>query len=140
MVFIDKETFSEIRGKAYFHKSVEQILPEDGSMTYYLLKDFEKISSKSKDYNYFISILWGDSHNNKLVDIFVYSGIKDNWKNNPEVSSWVIKKGIWRTKNPLTCGEGLILLGEEEKFRRKTKNIEEYLSMTLNINKLNKLL
>ncbi len=137
MSFTYVKNYKENKGKFYLHKSGEEI-----HLQHKIFDDFLEYGIKAPEEarkgDYFISILWGDSDKNKLVDMFVYSDLKENWESNPDVSSWFIKNGVWTKENPLTCGEGIILLGEEEKLRRKTKCLDIYLQMNVDLKKLNK--
>ena len=90
--------------------------------------------------NFFLSILWGKKDELRM-DFFAYT-LDDvfNWQSNVGVSPWVVERGvIWkRPDGEMTCGEGIILLGEEEKLRRRTHNLAEYLeSGPLPIEQLN---
>ena len=78
-------------------------------------------------YPWSIGILWGDS-GVRVTEIFAFSGIK-SWPGNPDIVYYQFRNGEFAF-NPLnlTCGDGLMVLGEEEKFRRTTSSLEEYLS------------
>jgi hypothetical protein len=140
MVFTKARINSKFNGKIYTHGSGEMIYPTEEYISNYLLNSIKNAPFKVKGLDYFISILWGDSRNNEMMDFFGYTDVKKAWKGNPDIFSWVIKNGVWRKDNNITCGDGMILLGKEEEFRRKTKNIEEYMKSTLDLNNLNKLL
>ena len=148
MVFVKGEIFNEnedsfkfLKGKMYLHSSGEGIYQDD--LKKYLWAAFGDRPQNVNNINYFNSILWAEN-GKRIIDFFGYHGLKNNWKGNPDVYSWVIdKKENYRWHNSgisITCGEGIILLGEEEKFRRTTKNLEEYMSKTLDLNGVNKLL
>ncbi len=82
---------------------------------------------------YMIAILWGNEDKEKVVDCFGFSGIQGfpHWPGNPEVQSWVLINGVYH-HNPeiqrnITCGDGLLILGQEEGYRRHCKTLESYL-------------
>lgn len=145
MTFINADIFGnsgdKIRGKIYLHSSGEKVF-SDKEGRYNYLQDSLKFSPFIKNslnkIEYFKAILWGENER-KVIDFFSYNSLLDNWKGNPDLSAWVVRDRIWRREQNISCGEGMILLGEEEKLRRNTKNIEEYLSRTLNLEKLNEL-
>ena len=140
MTFIRAKTFDSLfKGKIYTHHSGDNVYPE-GHLVDYLSTSIKNAPQETKQGDYFISLLWSDEKRNELMDIFVYSDIKNNWKGNPGISSWVVTNGIWKNKNPITCGEGIILLGREEEYRRTTRNISQYLKHTLDLNILNNIL
>jgi len=142
MSFTNAKIYNSIakKGKAYTHNSGQRFFNSDDLISHYLALSFDNAPLETENLDYFISILWSASNEEHLIDFFGYSDIKNNWKGNPDISSWVLKNRVWRKDNNITCGEGIILLGKEEEFRRKTKNIEEYMKTTLDLEKLNKLL
>ena len=76
--------------------------------------------------DYLLAMLWGDD-GDKMIDIFKYSGVKNNWKANPGVESLVMKNGIYSPDKEITCGDGMIVLGQEEEYRRTTWNLKDYM-------------
>lgn len=128
MVFVYAKTYKDVKGKIYLHKSGEGFYQEN--LKKYIWAALGTAPKKVNRLDYFNSILWAEN-GKRIIDFFGYYGTKGDWNANPEIHSWVIYKGIWTRENPITCGEGIILLGEEEKLRRRTKNIEEYLSHTI---------
>jgi hypothetical protein len=119
-------------GKLYEHSSGAEVFSEGDSRRY--LAEQHRILSEGLDY--FIAISWGEGRD-RFLDFFGYTGVKDNWKANPEVHGGVIKNGLFVTGGGITCGEGLIVLGREEECRLRTKDLEEYLSTTLDLDELN---
>jgi len=141
MTFTNSKILKNLNGKLYMHKSGERVYSTQKYMTECITNAFDNSPVPSTNfYDYFISILWSDSENNEMMDFFGFEGLKKNWKANPDVQSWVIKNGVWMHDNPFTCGEGIILLGKEEELRRKTKNIEEYIKSTVDLDSINKIL
>lgn len=77
-------------------------------------------------YNFVLAALWADN-GEKVADFFgLYDIHPEKWPGNPDVDTWVVRNGVWRRENPTTCGDALIVLGEEERFRRESKNLEAY--------------
>lgn len=84
---------------------------------------------------FMIAVMWGDL-GDKMIDLFKYDSL-DNWSDNPEVSSFIIRNGVCVPKEKtITCGDGLIVLGAEERFRRDTKNLDEYMGNSFEISGL----
>ncbi|MBI3623919.1 hypothetical protein HY212_07625 [Candidatus Pacearchaeota archaeon] len=77
--------------------------------------------------DYVIAALW-NNEGNKTADVFGYSGVKNNWKANPEVRAWNCINGIWRDDAHF-CGDMVMILGAEETWRRaSTKDLKYYMS------------
>jgi len=95
----------------------------------HLMNTLGKLIAKgdTKKYSYMLAFLWGNA-GAKMIDWFGYSGIEE-WPGNPEVSAWVTREGIMvpRKNLEIACGDGLIVLGEEERYRRRTRSLKEYL-------------
>ena len=125
-------------GRIYLHSSSSEIFSHKTEFLENFSKMFPWMNKQKLDY--FIAIYWG-KEKNKGFDFFGYSGTKENWNSNSKVKNWVIKNGrINPLEVEITCGEGLILLGKEEEYRLKTKNLQEYLSTPLDIKEINKLM
>ena len=83
-------------------------------------------------FDYLLGAIWGKK-DEKIIDLFGFSDISE-WPGNPDVTSFVIKNGGYDTREDddsfvesYTCGDTLIMLGEEEKYRRTTKSLDEYM-------------
>jgi len=84
-----------------------------------------------EQFDYLLAVMWGDKRT-KVIDFFGYSDVQD-WPGNPDVSSWVLRDGVFMHKKNLTrgdttCGDSLIMLGEEERYRRTRANLSDYMS------------
>lgn len=116
----------------YFHQSGSGLFRDSDLLGGYAhlmnLVLINKNPNLTKGCNYLIAVLWG-CDNDKMVDLFGYSGLDlKNWPGNPEVSSYIFKDGVYLPKNKaISCGDGLIILGEEERYRRTTKSLEDYI-------------
>ncbi len=75
-----------------------------------------------------IAIAWGRaSDHSKIVDLYGYA-LGEDHKENPIITPWRTCNGELQNRQLLPCGDELIILGEEEKHRRGSKTLEEYLS------------
>ena len=136
----NKENSRGFGGKIYLHHSGKKECSSGNELKKYMIESFHIAPSGIKDFDYFNAILWANEENMKIVDFFGYLGVGEKWKSNPDIESWTIRNGVWRYQNKITCGEGSILFGEEEKLRRRTKNIDDYLSKSVDLHKLNRML
>jgi len=83
---------------------------------------------------YSITFAWGyrlDDQKVKAFDIFSYKFDKPWNECNPDVNTWVFKNGVISKDREISCEAGTIVLGEEAKMRRESKNLEEFLSSPL---------
>ena len=82
-----------------------------------------------EDYLWVIGILWGD-YGIPIVEVFAYNGIQRNkWPGNPEVFYFQFRsRQLVENSRSLTCGDGLMILGREEEFRRHKKTLKEYIN------------
>lgn len=137
MPFLDRLIFLNnlIPAKIYIHTAGHfEVFGENRSTPGYLSNATNYATGVLKEncdmfnkQNFLIGALWGDvAHNERVIDLFGFSGL-DDWRANPEVDCWVFRSGIYSPGEPKICGDGLILLGEEEKLRRKTKDLAEYM-------------
>jgi len=96
----------------------------------YVNSSFEKNGSEFKKFDYMIGIAWGNKESSsRMIDVFGYELNKKVWPGNPDVTILNIKDGVLVKNRPIsTCGDGLIMLGEEEKHRRESVNLESYLN------------
>ena len=84
--------------------------------------------------NYIIAIFWGHERSKeKIVECFGFSGIQGfpHWPGNPDVKTWKLIDGVYynntNVQRKITCGDGIIILGQEEAYRRRCKTLDEYL-------------
>jgi len=120
-----------IKGRAYIHNCG---LCEVYSDIYEAANYFARIVDDKHfpiRFDYLIATIWAKSSTKEqIVDCFGYH--VDQWPGNPDVTAWSINNGIYthadRALKELTCGDTLIVLGEEEQYRRTTKSLEDYLS------------
>ena len=75
------------------------------------------------------TIMWMSSKGSEMIDFFGYS-LDSGWTSNPSVYSWVTENGLIVPSKKIleiTCGQGMIILGEEERYRLATKDLKDYL-------------
>jgi hypothetical protein len=93
--------------------------------------EFQKMNL---DVGYIIAALWEDKNKNKIIDVFGYEVIPDDWKRkNSGINFGIIKNGLWIPQGFLACEEMFILLGRESEYSRKTKNLKEFFDKPLSI-------
>lgn len=136
MVFVARFNFPKLKPpvRAYLHEagldaySTLEIGSVDAARKYFL--DVFEWQDVSK-YQFVLAAMWGKVNGvnepERNIDFFGLSDIDENgWPGNPEVSAWVVKNGVVVPQKEITCGDTLIVLGEEEKYRRKCKNMADY--------------
>jgi len=69
--------------------------------------------------------LWGDNKD-RMVDFFGYRLDNGDVTRNPEVEPWFMRNGVILQRGKM-CGEGILLLSQEEKYRRECRSLAEYL-------------
>lgn len=105
----------------------------------YFVKVLDKNSKENDRYSLILAAIWGQAAEDKIryIDFFGFSDInKEKWPGNPDISAWVMQEGVCVPKKEITCGDTLIVLGEEEKYRRKQKSLEKYISSWPNLGEL----
>ena len=81
-----------------------------------------------------VGIVWGDvERRQRVADVFAFDCTDSDWSFNPEIDSYVFRSSDLDVDSPVTCGDGLIVLGAEEQFRRSCKNLHAYMSGAPNI-------
>jgi hypothetical protein len=88
-------------------------------------------SDESRNTNYVLTLVWGNN-GEPIVDLLKISGldIKDrpeNWPGNPDIEIHIYKNGVYQPKAKSICGDGGIVLADEEFRRRRRKNLREFL-------------
>ena len=104
----------------------------------FLIETMQRLdgSPALEGFPYSVCILWADGRD-RIVDIVRYKHDMETWPGNPEMDPGVSREDWWSTAaGPKTCGDGIILLGEEEKMRRTTGSLDEYLAAPHVLDKL----
>jgi hypothetical protein len=76
---------------------------------------------------FLLAAIWGND-GRKTIDVLALTHREgEGWQDNPEVSAYVLEEGFYQpARRDITCGDGLMIFGREEEYRRKTKDIKEY--------------
>lgn len=127
-----KELESPNRGRFYIHNTGSEVFGQNKIVS--ARREFERVrnylANQEKHYPWMIGILSGDC-GERVVDLFMYSGdyIIRDWPGNPEISYAQFRNGnpVEKPKR-LTVEDALIVLGRETEHRRRSKNLEEYLT------------
>ncbi len=141
MAFIGRINLPDLKVpvRAYVHEAgFNEAYKGDIEEAQAYLKDFMTDSlrwysgKEIMKFDYLLGAIWGKK-DEKIIDLFGFSDISE-WPGNPDVTSFVIKNGGYDTREDddsfvesYTCGDTLIMLGEEEKYRRTTKSLDEYM-------------
>jgi len=94
----------------------------------------DSFDDPSLRFDYLVGVAWGNPDTReKMIDCFGFTFGSD-WPGNPDISNWTIKNGCYVRdyvlhSGNMTCGDGLIILGKEEEYRRKCKDLEEFLTI-----------
>lgn len=133
MVFVERFKLlrkePELTGRFYLHSAgLEEVFGTNINARDYLSECIDNHLAAFSLYSYVLGTVWGDLQSgDKLVDVFGF--MLKNWSDNPDVYPWIVKNGVYTPQGNILkyCGDTLILLGEEEKFRRTRKSLEEYM-------------
>ena len=90
-------------------------------------------NGRTHRFKFIIGIVWGNDEGDKMIDAFGYK-LTPTWPGNPEIYNWTFKNGVLipePSQKPsglknITCGDGIIIMGEEEKYRRKCRALYDY--------------
>lgn len=74
--------------------------------------------------DYFLAAVWNNG--SPVIDFFRFGGIRE-WPGNPEMRQIVVRERKVIQDYGATCEDGLIMLGAEAQYRRKTSGLTEYL-------------
>ena len=124
------------QGRAYIHPSnYKEVYGYVQSAVNHLKDVLESPELKvfgDKHFSWINAIIWGNQKREKAIDFFGYKPHPaDGWPGNPDVFSCTTvdskivspKAGILE----ITCGQGLRIVGEEEKYRQTTESLAGYL-------------
>jgi len=93
---------------------------------HYLRHCLELHKENLAQFQYVLAAIWGEE-TDKVIDVFGFKDIND-WPGNPDVQPWIIRNGLWRREDSATCGDGIILLGQEEEYRRVCGSLDDYMA------------
>lgn len=89
------------------------------------------------DAAYFLAIIWGKPDTQSpMTDLFMFRDFGSTWPGNPEVLASVMERGRIIYPSSIGCGDGLIMLGAEERLRRTKPNLQTYLESEVPVSEL----
>ena len=91
-----------------------------------------------KGRDYLIAVLYG-FQNQKTAEVYGYKKIGANWPGNTEVLTWIFENGIYKPNENYSCGNMDIVKGEEEKHRRGTPSLADFLRTVPHLGELHPL-
>ncbi|MBT3985528.1 hypothetical protein HOE91_04480 [archaeon] len=132
----------QVRGfpaRAYLHDGGIEAYGEEpiAAAEEHLMEALQSLNQTGtlQGFPYSVCILWADK-GDRIVDVVRYQHDMLIWPGNPEADPGVVRAGWWTMNGPKTCGDGIILLGEEERMRRTTGSLDEYLAAPNVLDKL----
>ena len=88
--------------------------------------DYEDMMKHLHGVEYAIVALWGNG-DTSIIEYFGFADV-DPWPGNPDVSSFVLKNGVYdKDRELIGCGDTMMILGAEEEFRRTTTSLDDYM-------------
>ena len=76
--------------------------------------------------DFLLATVWGDN-GVPTIDLYEFKA-NTEWKKNPNYTLFVLKDGIFVPDRRDTCGDMIIMAGAEERYRRTTENLDEYMA------------
>lgn len=127
------ETISFLDGvapvRSYIHREGFEFFGNDfASAKDHLKNTLNENQQLLGNLDYMIAILWGYKLEESLMMDIVGWPDAGNWPENKGAQSFIMENGIYLPEEKgVTCGDGFILIGKEEKYRRSTKSLEDYM-------------
>ena len=84
-------------------------------------------------YDFVIAMAYGDIQHQKSADLFGFI-CPPSLPGNTDVEPWVCRNGVFVPEGIVTCGDSLIVLGQEEAHRRTCKDLADFLRNPPEIN------
>ncbi|MFZ5955691.1 MAG: hypothetical protein ACOYT4_04655 [Nanoarchaeota archaeon] len=134
---LEMKSFPDEKSRIYVHAFGIEIF--DGKTGRDKIKnamEYAEHIQKSEDFRnlidycnlgYAIGIVWADRM--KMIDWFCYYNI-DWWPGNPEMQGYTTKADK-TLKGMSPCADGMIISGLEEVYRRRTKDLKEFLEKAM---------
>lgn len=120
---IPVKTYLHTAGRELFGAKDHQIV----NACSYTLNLLERYGAHFRDFQFALFALWGDTLNNERVaDVFGFTEISDWRSSNPEIKTLAFRE--YNLEHEFrTCGDSLILFGNEEQNRRHCADLREYI-------------
>lgn len=126
--FAARLNYPDKKIRAYVHRTGLQDInaqPIQNAKKY--LEDCLDFAELEK-FDYAIAVVCGNSdENSRVINFFGYSGISE-WPGNPTVTAFLMKNKVIIPQKDFVCGDVILMLGQEEEFRRERKNLDDYLA------------
>ncbi len=119
----------QIKGKAvivYPDQGLEKVMHRNAASVKKHIEELCNMHSLPKDIDYQIIMLWAEDKD-PVTDMWIFTKT-DAWGSGPLVDVKIFRG--YREVNDIGVGSGntLIVLGKEEEHRRRSQNLESYLS------------
>lgn len=131
--FIGRASNEGYNLRAYLHESGRGVFPKVDTRGFNAIADHFFPTVKryqegiGKDGDYTLAFIWGDD-GVPVIDFCRFSGIDGEWPGNPEMMGFVFRNGIYSPGEPITCEDGIIIMGSfEAPYRRTTENLNAFL-------------
>jgi hypothetical protein len=123
---------AEIPLRGYIHEAGfedwngETRVAKMGSAMDYLKRQWDDVSQRMrKEFDYAYGFVWHEQGEG-LIDFFGGKLEGGVWSANPEITGWTMRNGVEVPDTSTTCGDGTIILGLEEMYRRRTGSKAEF--------------
>lgn len=130
MGFVTRLNFPElpVPARAYVHKDGYSFYGDDQAAADYFLHAYENYHKTfpASAHAFFLGALWANRDGELIVDYARLTKVNhDRWSDNAVWPSCSYIDGVWLPCE-LLCGDEIIMFGEEEKFRRTTRDLRDY--------------
>lgn len=137
--FIGVVNWPSHKVRGYIHSEVLKHFSDNTWAAFHNSVDYFRgcFENDQTDATYTLAAVWHNG-SDRMIDVFrYYLDAKKSWPGNPVKHSWAYENGILVptakledgnvVSNEVNCGDGTILLGAEEQYRRRTFGLDEYL-------------
>jgi hypothetical protein len=142
--FLSEMNFSKNKPpvRVYAHQAGFEGCSSYASLPYEGFEEaLKSIKSKISKLDYILATTWADEKTRaKNIEFFGFK-LWGKWPGNPEMYAWQMQNRVYVPNNKIgsraaSCGDGLIMLAQEEIYRRSCKNLREYTSRPAIINNI----
>ncbi len=131
MGFVTRINFPRLQpvaARVYLHRDGILFYNSMGDAVGYFLQTLRRHTETFPEagHNFYLAGLWANRDGELIAD---YAGLQDvnpdNWSDNVAWPTWRYVDGVWSPETKM-CGDEFIMVAEEEKFRRATKNLADF--------------